>query len=88
MSLGITSIMVVDKDSAVLGRFGVSLYVDDKPRLTPVSGSPGHGYKNERVQYINANHTDICKFESVNDPNYITVKNALGRAVEYLLKDG
>lgn len=88
MSLGITSIMVVDKDSAVLGRFGSSFICRRQGTTDSVSGSPGHGYKNERVQYINANHRDICKFESVSDPDYITVKNALGSAVEYLLKDG
>ncbi|KAI0886353.1 NACHT and WD domain protein [Annulohypoxylon maeteangense] len=47
----------------------------------------GKGFPNERVQYMNANHRDICKFESKDDPNYITLKNALSSAVEDLLKD-
>ncbi|KAI2463010.1 hypothetical protein F4781DRAFT_426711 [Annulohypoxylon bovei var. microspora] len=37
----------------------------------------GPGFANERVQYLNAKHRDICKFESMDDPNYITLKNAL-----------
>ncbi|KAI1501045.1 hypothetical protein F5X99DRAFT_418835 [Biscogniauxia marginata] len=37
----------------------------------------GHGFRNERVQYINANHRDICKFESPSDPGYMTLKNAM-----------
>ncbi|KAK1764024.1 hypothetical protein QBC33DRAFT_548570 [Phialemonium atrogriseum] len=61
----ISSALIVEKNSAILGR----------------------GYKNERVQYVHANHRDICKFESPNDHNYVTVKNALACAVEDLLID-
>ncbi|KAK9799961.1 putative NACHT and WD domain protein [Seiridium cardinale] len=63
MSLGISSAMIVEKGSAILG------------------------YKNERVQYLNANHRDICKFGSVEDPNYIAVRDALQGAIQDLLKD-
>ncbi|KAI0839441.1 NACHT and WD domain protein [Hypoxylon sp. FL0890] len=47
----------------------------------------GSGFTNERVQYLNANHRDICKFESMDDPNYVTLKNALCSAIDDLLKD-
>ncbi|KAI1137581.1 NACHT and WD domain protein [Hypoxylon sp. FL0543] len=47
----------------------------------------GSGFKNERVQLLNANHRDICKFDSPDDPNYITLKNTICSAVEDLLKD-
>ena len=43
---------------------------------------------NERVTYLGANHRDICKFDSVEDPNYITVKNALFTATNDLIHDG
>ncbi|KAF7561983.1 hypothetical protein G7046_g2154 [Stylonectria norvegica] len=65
MKLGITSGIVVGKDSAVLGP----------------------GYRNERAQYLNANHGNMCKFESQTDPNYVTFRNALTGAIEDLLKD-
>jgi hypothetical protein len=48
----------------------------------------GPGFKNERVQYINANHRDICKFDSPEDPGYVTLKNAIISATEDILKDG
>ena len=44
--------------------------------------------KNEHIQYLEANHRDICKFTSMNDSNYVRVKNALGTAVESLLENG
>ncbi|KAI5921828.1 hypothetical protein F4810DRAFT_712067 [Camillea tinctor] len=44
------------------------------------------GFKNERVQYINADHRTICKFDSPDDPGYITLKNALTSAIENILK--
>ncbi|SPO04700.1 uncharacterized protein DNG_07385 [Cephalotrichum gorgonifer] len=47
----------------------------------------GPGYINERVQYLNANHRDICKFDSPEDPNYITLKNALTSAADDLVED-
>ncbi|KAK9778605.1 putative NACHT and WD domain protein [Seiridium cardinale] len=63
MNLGITSAMIVERSSAILG------------------------YKNERVQYLNANHRDVCKFGGVEDPNYIAVRDALQSAIQDLLKD-
>ncbi|KAK3947133.1 hypothetical protein QBC32DRAFT_98334 [Pseudoneurospora amorphoporcata] len=62
-SLGVSSVFIVEKDSAILG------------------------YKNERATYLGANHRDICKFDSVEDPNYITVRNALLSATNDLLHD-
>ncbi|KAI0132592.1 NACHT and WD domain protein [Xylariales sp. AK1849] len=39
------------------------------------------------VQYLNANHRDICKFESPDDPNYVTLRNAITSATQDILKD-
>ncbi|RYP87389.1 hypothetical protein DL770_004801 [Monosporascus sp. CRB-9-2] len=65
MNLGISSILIVEKSSAILGS----------------------GFRNERVQYLNANHRDICKFDGLDDPNYITLKNALVGAIQDLTQD-
>ncbi|KAK7997445.1 hypothetical protein PG989_005485 [Apiospora arundinis] len=62
-SLGVSSTMIVEKDSAVLGP----------------------GFKNERVQYLDANHRNVCKFDSPDDPNYHTVRDALSGAVQDVL---
>ncbi|OBT77285.1 hypothetical protein VF21_03407 [Pseudogymnoascus sp. 05NY08] len=35
------------------------------------------GYPQETSMHLDADHHSICKFESRNDPNYITVKNLL-----------
>ncbi len=48
----------------------------------------GMGYANEEVQFIKANHRDICKYESTTDPNYVIIKESLVAAVANLLKDG
>ncbi|KAH7324593.1 hypothetical protein B0I35DRAFT_164775 [Stachybotrys elegans] len=64
-NIGISSTIVVDKESAVLGP----------------------GYHNERVTYLNANHPNMCKFCDPNDPNYLTLKNALGSFIEDILED-
>ncbi|KAL8813851.1 MAG: hypothetical protein Q9223_006887 [Gallowayella weberi] len=39
-------------------------------------------YVNERTAYLNANHRDVCKYASQNDPNYRTVRNALASTIE------
>ncbi|KAI1125662.1 NACHT and WD domain protein [Nemania abortiva] len=64
-SLGVSSSLIVDKDSAVLGP----------------------GFKNEISRYLNANHRGICKFDSPEDPNYLSLKNSLSSAVQNLLRD-
>ncbi|KAI0432790.1 hypothetical protein F5Y09DRAFT_339347 [Xylaria sp. FL1042] len=58
-----SSILIVERDSAVLG------------------------YKGEKAQPLNADHRSICKFDSPRDPNYITIRNSLSKAVEDLLGD-
>jgi WD40 repeat protein len=40
------------------------------------------GYPNERREYLNANHRNICKFVSPTDPNYLTLRNALASAID------
>ncbi|KAK8013149.1 hypothetical protein PG991_009420 [Apiospora marii] len=47
----------------------------------------GAGFNHERVQYINATHRDICKFDSPEDPNYLTLKNAIVSAVQDLTQN-
>ncbi|KAI8623292.1 hypothetical protein F5Y19DRAFT_459069 [Xylariaceae sp. FL1651] len=59
----VSSMLIVDRDSAVLG------------------------YKGEMAQPLNADHRSICKFDSPTDPNYITIRNSLSKAVENLLDD-
>ena len=48
----------------------------------------GLGFRRERVQYLNANHRDICKFDSPEDRNYVTLKNAIISATQDILKAG
>lgn len=88
-NLGI-SIVVVNKESAVLGMF------TQKPHPGPNLSRSIHlsnvqllgpDYKNERVRYINANHRNVCKFCSPEDPNYVAVKNALAGSIADILKD-
>ena len=42
------------------------------------------GYANERREYLNANHREVCKYSSQNDPNYRTVRNALASIMDVL----
>jgi len=42
------------------------------------------GYANEIATYLNANHRDVCKFSSEEDPNYLAVRNALASALSEL----
>lgn len=46
------------------------------------------GYQGETAQPLNADHRSICKFDSPKDPNYVTIRNALSKAIEDLLADG
>lgn len=39
------------------------------------------GYKNERVDYLDANHKNMCKYTSKDDPNYKTVRNSIAGAL-------
>ena len=47
----------------------------------------GPEFRTERVQYMNSNHRDICKFDGPNDPNYLTIRNSLSTAIEILLEN-
>ncbi|KAH8167533.1 hypothetical protein CIB48_g731 [Xylaria polymorpha] len=42
------------------------------------------GYENETAKPLNANHHDVCKFTSPDDPNYRSVKDALRSIVNTL----
>ncbi|RYC56363.1 hypothetical protein CHU98_g9844 [Xylaria longipes] len=52
-------------------------------RILKISGP---GFKNEIARYMNANHREICKFDSPKDPNYVSLKNSLSSAVHNLLQ--
>ncbi|KAH7370025.1 hypothetical protein BKA65DRAFT_487549 [Rhexocercosporidium sp. MPI-PUGE-AT-0058] len=54
--------------------FGSGLIVDKH--------SASLGYPDERIQTLNADHRGICKFESPNDSNFRTLRNALAATVE------
>lgn len=47
----------------------------------------GPGFRKEVARYLNANHREICKFDSPEDPNYLTLKNSLTFVVQELLQD-
>lgn len=40
------------------------------------------GFANERRVYLNANHRQVCKYESTADSNYRTVRNAIASVLE------
>lgn len=42
------------------------------------------GYRNERREYLNANHREVCKFQTRKDINYRTVRNALASTIDDL----
>jgi hypothetical protein len=42
------------------------------------------GYANERTMYLDANHREICKFSTREDPNYLAVRNSLASALDDL----
>ncbi|KAH6855886.1 WD40-repeat-containing domain protein [Chaetomium sp. MPI-CAGE-AT-0009] len=45
------------------------------------------GHKNEIVNPTNADHRNICKFDSPTNPNYLFLRNSLVKAVEYVLRN-
>lgn len=45
------------------------------------------GYSNERTAYLNANHREVVKFGSKDDPNYLTVRNSLASAIHSLTRE-
>ncbi|KAI0181154.1 WD40-repeat-containing domain protein [Hypoxylon sp. FL1284] len=42
------------------------------------------GYPNEEIVAINADHRQLCKFDTPSDPNYKTLRNALHTALDLL----
>jgi pimeloyl-ACP methyl ester carboxylesterase len=46
------------------------------------------GYREEQQIPLDADHRSICKFETPQDPNYITVRNALASTVDRISKSG
>jgi len=40
------------------------------------------GYANERREYLNANHREVCKYDSKDNSNYRTVRNALASVMD------
>ncbi|KAI0199392.1 hypothetical protein F4808DRAFT_432983 [Astrocystis sublimbata] len=69
-----------------------SFYETLKTRTTPTSSvliverdSAVLGYKGEIAQPLNADHRSICKFDSLKDPNCISIRNSLSTAIENML---
>src|SRR5690606_24876842 len=87
LGIGVSSALIVDKDSAVRGKNPNGWKTVSGPSATDVFHT-GPGFINERAQYLNANHRDMCKFDSRSDPNYITLRNALSGAVQDLSRGG
>ena len=46
------------------------------------------GYPGEVSKSLNADHHDVCKYTSREDPNYVTVRNALKALVRSLQSRG
>ncbi|KFZ02048.1 hypothetical protein V500_00498 [Pseudogymnoascus sp. VKM F-4518 (FW-2643)] len=42
------------------------------------------GYANERRAYLHADHRGVCKYTSRDDPNYLTVRNAIASVIAIL----
>lgn len=46
------------------------------------------GYPGEVSQPLNANHHDVCKYSSRDDPNYVTIRSVLQTLVLSFRKAG
>jgi WD40 repeat protein len=46
------------------------------------------GYPDEKQMPMNADHRSICKFETISDPNYLIIRNALASTVASISKSG
>ena len=46
------------------------------------------GYPDERIQALNADHRNICKFDNPNDTNFRTLRNRLASTVEEIERTG
>lgn len=63
--------------------------VTERPAIVLVDKfSATLGYNHEEVLPLDADHRHICKFTSIEDPNYRKVRNALSRAVEMIQLKG
>jgi hypothetical protein len=51
-------------------------------------GSSILGYPGEISKSLNADHHDVCKYTSPEDPNYVSVRNALQTLVKSLRSRG
>jgi hypothetical protein len=93
-NIGISSVLVVDKTSAKLGPppatlHSLPLYYYWATNCGLMLIEPaGPGYMNERVQFMDANHRDICKYNNFDDPNYARMRNALASAIDDLSHSG
>lgn len=50
-------------------------------------GETGAAFENERIHYMSADHRSICKFQSPEDSNYVSPKNALATIVSEFLHE-
>jgi hypothetical protein len=71
--------LVVDQQSATLG---MSSFFLPEQLLTTA------GYPDERIQTLNADHRNICKFDSPNDTTYRTLRNRLASTVDEIERSG
>ena len=46
------------------------------------------GYRDEKQMPMNADHRSICKFETISDPNYLIIRNALASTIASISKIG
>lgn len=46
------------------------------------------GFRDEKQMPMNADHRSICKFDSISDPNYQTIRDSLETTVFYIEKKG
>lgn len=46
------------------------------------------GYPGETSKALNADHYDVCKYDSPRDPNYIIVRNVLKSLVSKIISTG
>lgn len=59
---------------------------DCSAHLLRVTLESGPNFTNERVQYLNADHLELVKFQTPHDDGYLKLKKSLGSAIEDVLK--
>ncbi|KAK5990317.1 Protein SERAC1-like protein [Cladobotryum mycophilum] len=89
--LSANSVMLVELNNAfqryaqdlLLWSFFETRPVSERPEVIVVDKfSATLGYSHEEVLSMDADHRRICKYDSINDPNYKKVRNALSTAVD------